>query len=89
MKIRKTFKSIEDLHEARNAVETLLDYYKDSNTLSDILRNVEENDSKWEECEECHGTGVRKDTNPDTWFRFVQCKKCKGTGWHRVKKGEA
>lgn len=92
MKVKKSFRSHSDLQIAKNAVETLLTFYKGDDTLLGILRNIEENEEKWEECPKCHGAGViRRDLHVLTGSKkscsscFCPCDKCKGKKWFRRK----
>lgn len=94
MKLKKSFRYHSDLQIVKNNVETLLTYYKPDATIGDILKNVEENEAKWEECPKCHGTGViRRDLHMLTGskrtktktYGFCPCDKCKGKKWFRRK----
>lgn len=82
-KIRKSFKNYEDLSYARDAAEELIEIYGEKAVLGDILKNVQENEAKWEECGLCKGTGWVTNTALRT---FVTCPICKGTKHTRIKK---
>lgn len=90
-KLRKSFRRYEDLSEASSAIDVLLDHYKPNATLADILRNVQENELKWEACPECNSGGYTL-TPKKAWSPFskiVVCPTCKGVGTIRKKKGES
>lgn len=82
-KIRKTFKVYEDLAYARAAVEELIEIYGENAVLGDILRNVRENEAKWEDCSFCKGSGLIAKAAPRI---FASCPVCKGTKHTRIKK---
>lgn len=93
MKLKKSFKYHSDLSIAKNAVETLITYYDTDATLGDILKNVEANEPKWEECPKCKGAGffkkdigVKGNKEHKKSFGFFACDKCKGKRWIRKPK---
>jgi hypothetical protein len=92
MKISKSFRYHTDLSVVKNAIETLLTYYKPDVSLNDIICNVEENSEKWEECTHCKGEGVvrydiykNEDDEKPCGFKFITCTACKGRKWVRKK----
>lgn len=82
-KIRKSFKRYEELSYARAAVDDLVEIYGEDAVLGDILKNVKENEAKWEECGLCKGAGWVTNTTLRT---FMTCPICKGTKHTRIKK---
>lgn len=89
-KFRKSFTDYEELSTAISAVEGLLEYYKPDSTLADILSNIRDNESKWEECEACSGSGmvmVALDPFVTSLHRlYAECPVCKGKCHVKVKK---
>lgn len=98
-KLRKSFTDYEELSAATSAVEELLEYYKPDSTLADILSNVRDNESKWEECEACKGSGmVRRTDYRGTKLKaldpfvtslhrlYAECPVCKGKCHVKAKK---
>ena len=93
MKIKKSFRNHSDLSAVKCNIETLITFYPPECTLGDILKNVRENEDKWEECRKCQGTGVvKKDIGVKgnkigrRTFGFFKCDKCKGQRWIRKQK---